>query len=222
MTMLASDYRLYYRNCMVGAKVGGEIKPFMVSEVGYNHHAYDPTVAYAESQGMDIEDVEEESMIPESFVYAPQAYEAMTFIGTLYDFAGNRISSETFNFNDLVLDNPDLGYLKIGDDFHYVEYRPIRAAKKGVTGERLSCQSLYLGGSIHQIMAAALNPVKPECVKLGGALLLRAEVEYKGRKIGAYDEASGTVTITCAEANYLKRFIERGVSGCRVVLQTAV
>lgn len=221
MTMLSHDYRLYYRNSLVSISVGGVLHPFHVSEVTYNYGSYDPGEAFAESEGRVYdhdEDPDSQPMVPESFIYAPQAYDALQFVGTVYDFEGNPIDTKTASYDELTFDNPDLGYVEIDGSFHYVEYRPIRAAKKGVIMDRISCNSLFLPTmNMAKLVGYAMNPSKDSRVKLGGALLLAASVEYKGRAIGTYDEASGTVTLACAEANYLKRFIELGVPGCQVV-----
>lgn len=221
MSMLSHDYRLYYRNSVVSINVDGVIYPFKVDDISYDFNHYDPMGAYAESEGVPVEDLPGEEggfHVPDSFVYNQEAYGALRFVGSVRNFDGSCKDDRVASYSEMVLDNPDLGYVNVDGEFHYVDYRPIRAAKKGVIGDRLMSSSLLISAErVSRIVGAALDPNKDSDIKLGGALLLKESVEYKGRMIGTYDRESGTVTLSTVEANYLKRFIERGVEGCQVI-----
>lgn len=170
---IAEDFNRYYGRTYVGVRGrGGVIHPFHVSDVRYQQWF----VEEAEEADVDLR-------LHANKLYSQhgEIVTALQFDGQLIDKDGSRIE-KSYPMSDLILENPELGYIKTGSGWRWVAYLPRQSVKKGVLAERLTYTSFG-----RKEMYNMFN-IKPEGNLLSRDVLIDANrLKYKGVSIGYID-----------------------------------
>lgn len=167
---IANDFSMYYSESFVGYPVGDVVHPFYVSEVKYSQQFRDENsqtgIRFSEYANRLYTDHE-------------RVASALDFVGRIDDQDGGSTRAK-ISMEDLILDNPELGYIKVGGVWNWVSYTPNKSAKKGLVTRRLCAPPLGRDG------VYSLFNIKPSGDLLHRDILLRngKRLEYKGFVLG--------------------------------------
>lgn len=150
---LRRDFKLYYEGSYVGFRSdSGEVLPFYVYEV---------------LGGGDTYDKESE----DSLIFSGRLFKSSSKTKDIQVSLGSGL---------LVLSLPELGYVKHGDHCYWLSYRPVRAAQKGLSSNKVVGARLT-GQLVLDIYKAAHE----EPCSLRRQFFVRdGQIYYKGRFVG--------------------------------------
>lgn len=191
---ITSDMDLYYRRTYLGYKcANGIVKPFSVENTMVQSHLLD------ENGDIDIDLLSRDLHINHEGIKS-----SLCFFGYLYDSNGDHNGQITINFDDpnLVWDLPELGYVKIGSKWVWMNYRAVHSAKKGFYLDRVNSKgSIRSTKHVYQVFNTVLNEDNPH----KDLLMKNDKLFYKGLLIGLKD---GEVINLKPQAAYLVSFVQ--------------
>lgn len=159
---LASDFHMYYSGTYVGYRLdSGRVVPFYVHDV-----------------------------IGDSDSYDAEAESSLVFRGLVLKDEVAIDYNVTLGEGRLVLELPELGYVKIGNNWKWLSYRPVHMACKGLTGRRV------IGSTVNNACARAVYKAiheKPDNLARQFHLNQRS-LNYKGREVGS-NNSEGVISL---------------------------
>lgn len=174
---LVDDFALYYRGTYIGYRGrDGRVRPFYVEGVNRTQRF--------EGHG-------EENL------------QYLRFSGCVVDRDDSQVWPDSIDYNEAILQLPDLGYVKIGQRWIWLAYRSLRQAAKGLTGRRLSGSSL--NNNVAKQIYRAMHD-QPDSTTRQFHFFDNGDVGYKGRKVGIH--LDGVVTLH-PEVRYLVPYINK-------------
>ena len=160
---LSRDFHNYYGNCYVGFRATPQspVIPFMVTGIrtGRNMNEND---------------------------YSEQAIDRLRFTGYTVGDNGETQGREdvTLASGKLVLEMPELGYIRVNNRYHWLSFKPQRSMRKGLCGRRLDglAGANFNDNMARQVYLEAHNKVDPLQRHFS---VQGEELHYKGRRIGS-------------------------------------
>lgn len=170
------DYSMYYHDTYIGVKRNNGIHPFLVEGVEFSEDA----LSECEEAGEDPEDFF-------SYVYEQpeEAENVLVFYGTCFDEQGGSYRLTT-SMDDLVLENPRLGYVFHNGVWSWYTYTTNQSVKKGICPRRLNLQRNLSGELLYKLF----NIEAHDCLLDPDLLLLEKTLDYKGVSIAKRVEDS--------------------------------
>lgn len=161
---LADDYNMYYGNTYVGLPdQNGVVMPFYVTGI---------------TRGRDFNNND----------YGHEAMLALKFSGIHYTDRGEE--EKTVVYTKLILDMPDLGYVKYMGRNYFLTWRPTRSTKKGLCDRRISGVNRIDPSFVKEIFKTVHE--KPDVLSRQ-FLTEDGKVKYKGYVVGRVENNLLTV-----------------------------
>lgn len=177
---IARDFLMYYGDSYVGVRGSGEeILPFQVTGVDYQ----DWFRREPERRGVSFEQLRREL-----YSKHEEVVQALQFSGIVtLDEQGHR-ENRICSMADLILENPELGYIKCGRTWRWVSYTPQHSAKKGLLMRRITYQTATRSDIYN------LFNIRPGGERLHrDVVLTNNKLCYKGVEIGTLEGQRLTV-----------------------------
>ena len=173
---IASDFQLYYSDSFVGVRgEGEEVLPFYVTGVDYQQWYKEE----AHAAGRNTR-----SLAEELYSKHDDVIRALEFHGHVISGDGNR-STRTVPMAELILENPELGYIKRNNRWVWVTYEAQHSAKKGLMSRRTNQDDLN-NDQLYQLFN-----IRPEGDRLHNDFVLSDnKLNYKGTVIGNQQEST--------------------------------
>ncbi len=198
MSQLQRDFEMYYSGSYIGVmnEETGKVNPFYIETVGYDSNYGDGSVRN------------------------PEAVNGLVFSGSeVIDSRGNvRRRTVTGLENPLlVTELPDLGYINLSGQLHWVTYRPNRTVKKGIVNRRLTINhidSRIMWGIYNQEDNGRISKDYAKRT-LGDGVFL----EYKNQIVGKF--LSDTEIEIEPEMEFQLSRIQEENEGCQIQIKQA-
>lgn len=191
---IISDMDLYYRRTYLGYQCpNGVVKPFSVENTAVRRELLD------ENGDIDIESLSNDLHVNHDSIKT-----SLCFYGYMYNSNGDHDGQITINFDDpnLLWDLPELGYVKIGNRWSWMNYKAIHSAKKGFYLDRVNSKgSIRSTKNVYQVFNTRLDEVNPH----KDLVMKDDKLFYKGLHIGQQD---GEIINLRPQASYLVSFVQ--------------
>lgn len=177
---IARDFLMYYGDTYVGVRgEGEEILPFHVCGVEYQDWFREE----ANRQNVPFDHLRRGL-----YQKHEQVVQALQFSGTVISGESGNRDHRVCSMADLILENPDLGYIKCGNTWRWVAYTPQQSAKKGLLVRRITHQTATRS-DIYKLFN-----IRPEGERLHKDVILTENyLGYKGVSIGTVEDQVITI-----------------------------